>query len=115
MKQSDMFTEEKLEAAVEKAQKQLDEAVKALTAFRSTAEYHTYETLEAALWAMEDLLEGRAFSDCEGAYNCGDSEYTQDFTVEGVVYTAKMTFEYNRHDKTYYYIDSSEFSYAVKE
>lgn len=115
MEQLDMYTEEKLEAAVEKAQKQLDAAVSALTAFRTTAEYHTYKTLDEALGAMEDLLYGQAHADCEGSYNCGNDEYTQDFTVDGVVYTAKMTFEYNRHDKTYYYIEGSDFSYAVKE
>lgn len=114
MEQPDMFTEEKLEAAVKKAEKQLEEAQKALNAFRTTPEYHTYDTLDEALGAMEDLLYGQARADCEGSYNCGDEEYTQDFIVDGIVYTARMTFEYNRHDKTYYYIEESTFEHFPK-
>lgn len=74
------------------------------------AENNVFETLEDADSKMYTLLENQATEDCEGSYNCGDDEYTQEFMVGTQKYLATMTFEYNRHDKTYYYIDSREYS-----
>lgn len=74
------------------------------------AENNVFETLKDADIAMYSILEHRAVEDCEGSYNCGYNEYTQEFMVGTQKYVASMTFEYNRHDKTYYYIDSSEYS-----
>ena len=74
------------------------------------AESNVFETLKEADNEMYGILENRASEDCEGSYNCGDDEYTQEFMVGTQKYLATMTFEYNRHDKTYYYIDSSDYS-----
>lgn len=62
---------------------------------------------------MEDKLLGQAREDCEGAYNCGADHYDQEFMVGDVRYLGTLTVEYNRHDKTYYYIDGSNFSYKT--
>ena len=60
------------------------------------------------------MFENQAYEDCEGAGNCGSPEYEQDFIVGGKEYTAVCSFDYDRHDKTYYYIDRSEYSYREK-
>jgi hypothetical protein len=52
---------------------------------------------------------GWARDACEGSYCFGDDEYTQDFYVGDDLYRATLTVEYNRHDKTYYYVDGDEF------
>lgn len=109
------MTEQQLIANVDTATQQLVAAKLALERFRSTIDYHTYDTLDEALSSLEDLLYNKANADCEGSYNFGDESYTQEFRVDGVDYVATMTFEYNRHDKTYYYIDGSEFTYVKKE
>jgi len=74
------------------------------------AESNIFETLEEADREMYCILQDRASEDCEGSYNCGDDEYTQEFMVGNIKYLATMKFEYSRHDKTYYYIDSSKYS-----
>ena len=74
------------------------------------AESNTFETLEHADIAMYLILENRASEDCEGSYNCDAVKYGQEFMVGTQKYLATMTFEYSRHDKTYYYIDSSKYS-----
>ena len=87
----------------------------AIARILNSPEYNTFDTLEDACATLENALGNMAFEACEGAGNFGMDEYTQEFIVDGVHYIAKMTFEYNRHDKTYYYIDGSEFSYARKD
>lgn len=80
-----------------------------LATFDALAENNLYETYEFAQFQMRHILYERAFEDCEGAGNCGLDEYRQEFLVDGVKYVAIMTVEYNRHNKTYYYIDGTEF------
>jgi hypothetical protein len=75
---------------------------------------HIYDTLKMAERALMDIFDNNAFEDCEGAGNVGDGSYTQDFIVDGVTYIGIGTYEYDRHDKQYYYIDSSEWSYEPK-
>lgn len=101
-------------AAIAAAQANLDIAHKALSDFETKAENNVFESLESA-GNLEDVLRGRASEDCEGSYNCGADYYEQEFMVDGVVYVATLTVEYNRHDKTYYYVDGSEFSIAKKQ
>lgn len=110
-----MTTKQELEAAVIAAQKTLDDASSALAAFNALPENHVYETLDDAEYEVENYLEKKAFKACEGAGNCGLDEYTQEFIVDGVKYIGTLTIEYNRHDKTYYYIDSAQFSYKAVE
>jgi len=86
-----------------------------LIGLESNIQSHVYESLEQAENFLFNMFKNQAHEDCEGAHNCGCDEYVQDFIVDGKEYTAKMVFEYGRHDKTYYYIDSSSFSYKEKE
>lgn len=108
-----MTTLEILTKAVVDAEKALKEAENALAEFQDRPENNVYESLEDAA-ELEEILEGLAFQDCEGSHNCGRPEYTREFMVGDKVYIATLKCEYNRHDKTYYYVDSTKFSIAEK-
>lgn len=66
-------------------------------------------------YILEDELQSRASEACEGSYNCGQDAYTQLFYVGDVLHEARLDCEYNRHDKTYYYLEESKFSTRVVE
>jgi hypothetical protein len=85
-----------------------------LEALESDIRNHVYESLEVAEFKLEGILCREANEACEGSYCWGEDSYSQDFIVDDKEYVATMTFEYNRHDKTYYYVDCSEFSYGPK-
>jgi len=102
-----------LQQNVKDAEAALVAANAALDDFDSAPEQNVFASLEAA-GVLEDRLRDRAFQDCEGAGNCGDDTYTQEFIVDGVHYIGTLTVEYNRHDKTYYFIEHAEFSIAQK-
>lgn len=104
-----MSSREELELAVKAAEAALAAAQLALYQFDTSIENNVYSSLEEAEGEIEDKLLQEAFEDCQGAYNCGAPEYTQLFMVDGKKYLATLTVEYNRHDKTYYYIDGSDF------
>jgi len=106
-----MKTKEQLTQAVADAKASVAAAEKELDAFDSLAENNVFATLEEAEGVLDELLYSRAFQDCEGAHNCGQDKYTQEFMVDGVKYRATETFEYNRHDKMYYYIEEHQFKY----
>lgn len=76
---------------------------------------HKYESHDAAETALYGTLENKAFQDCEGAYNCGQEVYSQEYmlTDSDVGYLAELKCEYNRHDKTYYYLDCRSYSYKI--
>lgn len=95
-------------------QKQLDAANAEYYALSTSVENNVYANLEFALAAMEKMMRNEAHEDCEGSYNCGAEKYTRDFKVDDVIYTATLKVEYNRHDKTYYYVDGATFSYKEK-
>ena len=97
---------------VNAAQKRLDEAVGILHAFDCLPEQHRYETLEKARSEVECFLEDMASNACEGSHCCGEDEYTQVFFVGDTRYEGTLSVEYNRHDKTYYYVDGTTFTYA---
>lgn len=97
------------------AKDHLGSCVKALASAESDIQNHVYESLEKAEDSLYKALLSRANEDCEGSYCCGNDEYEQDFLVDGKEYTATMSFEYGRHDKTYYYIEDSYFSYKEKQ
>lgn len=107
-----MSTKEELVQAVLNAKQALAAAEVALEAFDTAPENNVFATLEEAESVLEDRLRQQAFQDCEGAHNCGNDEYEQEFVVDGKHYMATAKFEYNRHDKMYYYIDGSDFSVA---
>lgn len=100
---------DQLKADVETAKTALAIAETAIETWKQLPENNVFASLEAAEELEEDLLE-RASTDCEGSYNCGLDVYEQKFIVDGKQYTAKLSVEYNRHDKTYYYVEESEFT-----
>ena len=99
-----------LEQAVKDAKETLSIAESALDVFDNAPENNRYESLDEAEARLEDILMGRAFLDCEGAGNRGSDTYRQEFIVGEDHYMATLKPEYNRHDKTYYYIDRHDFS-----
>lgn len=104
-------TREELKAAIQAANAKLTDAKDALAAFEAKAENNVFDSLEKANSKVEAMLESRAHQDCEGSYNCGQDEYTQEFMVGNVRYIGTLKVEYNRHDKTYYYVDGSDYSF----
>ena len=68
----------------------------------------TYETLEDAIYEVNDQHYNEASEACEGSHCMGNDEYETYVYIksEGKYYTLKTQFEYNRHDKQYYYIDN---------
>lgn len=99
--------------AVTFAKALLNTANIALYKFDALPENNVFATLLDAQYELEDVLRDEARDDCEGAGNCGCDQYTKQFMVDGIVYLATLDVEYNRHDKQYYYIDGSKFSYTV--
>ena len=94
--------------AINVAKINLAAAEGALESFDEAPENNQYDTLEDA-GELEDILLEKASKDCEGSYNCGDESYEREFIVQGKHYLAILDVEYNRHDKTYYYVDEYEF------
>lgn len=101
-------------ANIQVAKDALSAAQDALDTFDAIAENNRFATVQGGVRRIEGLLMSRAHADCEGSYNCGDDVYEQEFMVGEVVYVGRLECEYNRHDKTYYYLDSSSFSYSPK-
>ena len=93
---------------------QLAAANKELYELSCSLENNIYANLDTALSTIEKLLQTEAREDCEGSYNFGLEEYIRDFKVGDIIYTATLKVQYNRHDKTYYYVDETEFSYEEK-
>ena len=106
------MSRQELKAAIEAAKLDVAAAQKALDDFEQLAENNVYASMRDA-GILDEVLAGRAREDCEGSYNCGSPIYEQEFMVGSVVYVATLEVEY-RHDKTYYYIDSSEFKIEPK-
>lgn len=97
------------EGAAESLRNQLSTQEEVLVNLYKDIRNHVYTSLEEAGDVLSEGLESEAHQDCEGKHNCGNETYSQDFIVGNVMYTATMTFEYGRHDKTYYYIESAEY------
>lgn len=91
---------------VEVALKQLNEA---LSTELKKPENNMFEDLDFASAKIEGMLYARASNDCEGSYNCGLDTYEQYFMVGPDTYKGILKVEYSRHDKTYYYIDGTDF------
>lgn len=98
-----------LKDAVEAASKELTQREFELKQAQALPENNVYPSLEDAEYKIEDILLDMAFEDCEGAGECGLEQYRQLFMVGDKTYVGILNVEYNRHDKTYYYIDGSEF------
>lgn len=97
-----------LEANVAAAKAALEAAEGALAAFVMRPENWRFESIDEA-GKLEYALLDRAHEDCEGSHNCGDDEYRQECFVGDRLHVAILTVEYNRHDKTYYYVDGHDF------
>lgn len=95
------------------AEKQLEEAKDNLAVAEALPENNVFEALDTAEGTMYERLADRAGLACEGSYNCGKPQYIQMFYVKDKLYMAVADVEYNRHDKTYYYVD--EFDFRVEE
>lgn len=108
-----MKTKNELIEDVKSARNLLMLAENDLANFEALAENNVFENLDKAVSEIEDKLMNEAFLDCEGADNCGAPEYTQEFIVAGIKYLGTLKVEYNRHDKTYYYIDEHDFTYTA--
>jgi hypothetical protein len=100
---------EKLENNIKIAKAAYDKALNELL----LAENNVYESLGFAKALIEDRLYQRAYNDCLGAYNFGAEEYRQEFIVDNVKYVGIFYPQYDRHNKTYYYINSSKFECHV--
>lgn len=107
-----MTTKDLLEANVKAAQEALVNAQAELEAWKYAPENNQFNDLDEAVGLIEDALRDRAHADCEGSHNCGNDSYTQEFIVSGVRYLGTLSCEYNRHDKTYYYLEEAHFSHA---
>ena len=104
-----------LNDAIREAAALLSKAQMRKRAYESLPENHEYPDLSEAEGWISARLEGYAQEDCEGSHNCGKSKYTQRFTAGGKLYDGTLEVEYNRHDKTYYYVDGAEFSAVEAE
>jgi hypothetical protein len=81
-----------------------------LYVLESSPDNHRFDDMEVAERKIEAKLEVEAEMDCEGKYNCGNPQYTQEFYVNDILYVGILDVEYNRHDKTYYYVEESTFT-----
>lgn len=74
-----------------------------------TIEGH-YDTLQNAEWEIEDMHRSEASEACEGSHCMGNDTYEAIvyITSESKYYKITTEFEYNRHDKQYYYVDGSD-------
>ena len=104
------MTREELESEVSRCEKALYTAKQKLEAFDDAIENYVFETLDDAADEIEYALRVKA-STASGKNCWGDDEYRRPFIVDGVKYVGILKCEYNRFDKTYYYLDSSSFSY----
>ena len=108
------MSKEELQAELANAKTNVDRINALIQAFDTSPENNVFESMERAESVLQNRLRGMAFEDCEGAGNCGLDSYSQEFIVDGNHYIGTLKLEYNRHDKTYYYIDDSEWTILPK-
>ena len=97
---------------IKQAEIALSAAQEALADFLSLPENNKFTDLDDAVETIEDQLKDKACNDCEGSHNCGFDKYKQLFMVNEDTYLGVLTCEYNRHDKTYYYLEETSFTYT---
>ena len=96
-----------LQAMLATAVAGVEELKLALQEAEAQPSYYQYHDLVTAEGELYDILLARASADCEGSYNVGQPEYTQECFIDDELHLATMKVEYNRHDKTYYYVDET--------
>jgi hypothetical protein len=103
---------------------QIDTSEKSIAALKATIQdmkkdlcMHCYESHDTAEAAIHAKLDEEAHNDCEGSYNCGAECYFQEYTISGSpdIYVAKLSVEYNRHNRTYYFVEGTEYSFSKKD
>lgn len=92
------------------AEAQVINAKSTLDEFDALPENNTFDDYQDACWIIEAKLSDMASNDCKGSHCYGADEYKQEFIVNGKHYLGKLTVQYNRHDKTYYYVDETDFT-----
>lgn len=97
-------------AAIKSAEDKVDEAKAKLREYDARRENNTFDSLDSAERILTVRFRRIADDEC-GSYRLGDLEYTQQFMVDGELYEATIEIEYNRHDKRWYYVDESKYSY----
>lgn len=67
-----------------------------------------FETLDEAIGEVNERHHDTASEACEGSHCMGDDSYESVVYIssESKYYELKTEFEYNRHDKQYYYVDN---------
>jgi len=98
-----------MHADIASARREIKRAKEAIRDLEGEASNNVYDSIEDAESCIEEALNEKASSDCEGSYNCGLDTYEQMFMVDGAVYQARLHVDYNRHDKRYYYVDGTTF------
>ena len=93
--------------AIAKLEQSLDD-------FDSLIENNQYTDQKDAEYSITNRFSCIAYEQCEGAGNCGLPMFKQRYQITGNpnTFEATVEFEYNRHDKTYYYIDGTRYSYV---
>lgn len=120
MKTSRIYTQAQLEYidelnnAVTTLKQSYSTAAQSLYEYKCRPENNVFDYLDEASSELEKELIGEATEACEGAGNCGMDTYEQGFFVDGTAYIARLDVEYNRHDRTYYYVDGRKFSVTPK-
>ena len=102
---SDYPEYQELKAKVRDTEKELKRLQKSLESFEDQPEYNRFDSLEEAEGFLEVKYLERAREACEGSYNMGKDHYIQIFYVRDQTYRFRIYIDYNRHDKTYYYVD----------
>jgi len=92
----------------------LEEVQCNLLSMKSNICFFQFKNHEEAQGLIEETLQSKASNDCEGSNCWGSSEYTQEYQLidSDAVYEGKIKVDYNRHDKTYYYVDDVEYSFS---
>lgn len=98
---------------INKLTQELQKLEQELVRLQALPENNKFSCMKVAELAIYSKLEVEAEMDCEGKYNCGSPQYTQEFYVNDQLYIGVLDVEYNRHDKTYYsyyYVEESTFT-----
>ena len=104
-------TRVRLQANILDAKKAVVAAKVDLSLYNALAENNVYDNLKEANEWVRGQLYTIADEACEGAYNCGEQAYEQEFIVDGIKYVGTLEVEYGRHDKTYYFIDANYYTF----
>lgn len=104
-----------IEAQIKEHNKQISILVRRAEELMDSYELNVYETEDDAYGTLESAHWTRAKDGCEGSYNVGPDEIVTECLIGGVKYLGTSTFEYNRHDKEFYYPEEHELVFTKVE